>query len=173
MVLLVDPAALGGFAGLLAVASWAIGRVHGPLAGEKWRDHGDTPAAAQAEPDCASGDAPPPLDDRLAADRAAPCQQQALEERCAALALPFTLAELHAEASAIRRAARILGDVPEADALIVLDRPARSARCRFIGLSGIPTCPATTRLACSHGDGCAARAGQNMPGARHVMRDPV
>ena len=173
MLMLLDPAALGGLAGLVAVAGWAIGRAHGPLAGAGLPDRGEAARPAHPAPDGAVPDRPLAAPSAPTAILPAPCQQYALEERRAALARPFALAELHAEASAIRRDARILGDVPGADALIVLDRTAPGAHCRFIGLSGTPTCPAATRLACSHGGSCSAQAGPAMPGAYHAMRDPV
>lgn len=100
---------------ILLVDPSALGGLAGPV----------DPAPGSAAPDR------PPT-----AIMSAPCQQRALEERRAALARPFVLAELHAEASAIRRDERILGDVPCDDALIVLTRATSGAECRFIGLSG-------------------------------------
>ena len=165
MILLVDPAALGGLAGLIAVASWAIGRAHGPLAGKEPPDRGASTALPPAEGSAVERSlaAVPPR----AAVAPAPCQQRALEERRAALARPFALAELHAEASAIRRNERILGHVPCEDALIVLTGAAPGTGCRFIGLSGQPTCPGTTRLACPDSGACQA---QDAPLA---LPDPV
>jgi hypothetical protein len=150
MILLVDPAALGGLAGLIAVAGWAIGRAHALLA-----DEGPTGQAAIVLPER-------PAPERAVPDRppATLCQQRALEERRAALARPFALAELHAEASAIRRDERILGDVPCEDAMIVLNHAAPGAGCRFIGLSGQPTCPAATRLSCADSGSCEAAGAQ-------------
>ena len=156
MLLLVDPAALGGLAGLIAVASWAVGRAHGPLAGERQHNRGE--GAGTGHPPSEGLAASP--DTALAP---APCQQRALEERRAALARPFVLAELHAEASAIRRDERILGDVPGEDALIVLARAASGTGCRFIGLSGQPTCPRSTMLACPDSGACHASGAQGHP----------
>lgn len=166
MTLLVDPAALGGLAGLIAVASWAMGRAHGPLAKERLPergvpDHGQAgpPDAPLAESDLAESDgAGPPLAPPHTAP--APCQQRALEERRAALARPFTLAELHAEASAIRRDERILWDEPCDDGLTVLAGAAPGAGCRFIGLSGQPTCPVATRRACPDSGACQSAGAQ-------------
>lgn len=159
MLLLVDPAALGGLAGLIAVASWALGRAHGPLDGGALHDRAER--AERAEP------GHPPFEGRTASPDArlspAPCQQHALEERLAVLARPFALAELHAEASAIRRDERILGDVPGEDALIVLTRAASGTGCRFIGLSGQPTCPRSTMLACPDSGACHAQSAQSQP----------
>ena len=167
MILLVDPAALGGLAGLIAVASWAVGRAHGPLAGEERPDRGEGAGPAHPVPDGPAPDRRFTASSAPAAFMPAPCQQRALEERRAALARPFALAELHAEASAIRRDERILGHVPCEDALIVLTRHTSGAECRFIGLSGQPTCPGTTRLACPDSGSCQA---QSVPLA---LPDPV
>jgi hypothetical protein len=162
MILLVDPAALGGLAGLVVVASWALGRAHGPLPGDDLPRHGKRAGAERPLSEGAVPDTPPPT-----TIVSAPCQQRALEERRAALARPFVLAELHAEASAIRRDERILGDVPCEDALIVLTRTAPGTGCRFIGLSGQPTCPGATRLACPDSGACRAQ------GVHHPMHDPA
>lgn len=164
MLMLVDPAALGGLAGLIAVTSWAVGRAHGPLADAGLPDRGERAGAGHpsAEPVAAA-----PPDTGL---EASPCQQRALEERRAALTRPFALAELHAEASAIRRDERILGVVPCEDALIVLARTAPFTGCRFIGMSGEQTCPAATRLACPDGRACRA---QGAHGVHHPMHDPA
>ncbi len=170
MILLVDPAALGGLAGLIAVASWAMGRAHGPLTGER-RPDSDEVVAGPADPMPASAATDRPFTALPAHRRPAPapCQQRALEERRAALTRPFALAELHAEASAIRRDERILGDVPAEDALIVLTCTLPGTGCRFIGLSGQPTCPGTTRLACPDSGACNALNAQGHP----RIPDPV
>lgn len=167
MLLLVDPAALGWLAGLIAVASWAIGRAHGPLAGKEPPDRGASTALPPADGSAVERSlaAVPPH----AAIAHAPWQQRALEERRAALARPFALAELHAEASAIRRDERILGDVPCEDALIVLTGAAPGKGCRFIGLSGQPTCPRSTMLACPDSGACHASGAQGHP----RVPDPV
>lgn len=170
MILLVDPAALGGLAGLIAVASWAVGRAHGPLAGEGWADRGEGAGTAHPVPGSPAPDRQFGAPSAPTSIMRAPCQQRALEERRAALARPFVLAELHAEASAIRRDERILGHVPCEDALIVLTRHTSGAECRFIGLSGQPTCPGTTRLACPDSAACHE---QHARGPRRVLPDPV
>ncbi|MFN3863782.1 MAG: hypothetical protein ACK4RT_05810 [Erythrobacter sp.] len=157
MLLLVDPAALGGLAGLIGVACWALGRAQGRMAGEDLPDHG---ARAGAEPPlspAAAPEAPRPAVRSPFAMATTPCQQRALEERRAALARPFALAELHAEVSAIRRDERVLDTTPCADALIILSSTASGAACRFIGLSGEPTCPEATRLACPVEGACRAQ----------------
>lgn len=152
MEMLLDPAALGGLAGLIAVTGWAIGRAQGGLAGSARGEgggailppHGSPGLAGQGEDSAGAASPREP----------APCQQRALEERLAELARPFALADLHAEASAIRRNERILGLAPGDPALIVLPRLERVGDCRFIGLSGRPTCPEATRTACPHGGSC-------------------
>jgi hypothetical protein len=163
MTLLVDPAALGGLAGLIAVASWAMGRTQGLLVDEGLPDHRDIAPPERPVADSA----PRPGAGGIAA---APCQQRALEERRAALARPFALAELHAEASAIRRDERILGAVPSEEALIVLTRAAPGAGCRFIGRSGQPTCPAPTRLSCADSGACEAARAQPSPDVSSLTR---
>lgn len=152
MELLLDPAALGGLAGLIAVTGWAIGRAHGGIVGSARSESrgallsplGSPGAAGRGADSAGSPPVPEP----------APCQQRALEERRAELARPFTLAELHAEASAIRRNERILGLAPSDPSLIVLPRVEQAGDCRFIGLSGQPTCPGAARSACPHGSSC-------------------
>ena len=149
MELLLDPAALGGLAGLIAVTGWAIGRAHGGLAGSARSESGGAMLSPLGSPGAAGqGAGSPPVPEP------APCQQRALEERLAELARPFALAELHAEASEIRRNERILGLAPGDPSLIVLPRVEQAGDCRFIGLSGQPTCPGATRSACPHGSSC-------------------
>lgn len=157
MILLVDPAALGGLAGLIGVASWALGRAQGPLPVDDLPCHGARAGAERPLSEGTGPDTPPPT-----ALAPAPCQHRALEQRRAALARPFTLAELHAEASAIRRDERILGDVPCEDALIVLTRTAPGTGCRFIGPNDQPTCPGATWLACPDGSACRAQGAHGM-----------
>lgn len=159
MTLLVDPAALGGLAGLIAVASWAMGRAHGPLAGADLPDEGQPDQREPGVPQADMAALPPAVPHTAPA----PCQQRALEERRAALARPFTLAELHAEASAIRRDERILWDEPCEDALVVLAGAASGAGCRFIGLSGQPTCPVATRRSCPDSGACQLAGAQPSP----------
>ena len=164
MTLLVDPAALGGLAGLIAVAGWAMGRAYAPLAGEslperRAPDPGEAvlPDGPVAESEVAQPPLAPPH------TGSAPCQQRALEERRAALAWPITLAELHAEVSAIRRDERILWDEPCDDALVVLSWDATGTGCRFIGLSGQPTCPVATRRSCPDSGACQSAGAQPSP----------
>lgn len=153
MELVLDPAALGGLAGLIALASWALGRTHGRLAGQaqlrvSGSPHTEGPPSARAEP-------PFPADAAKPAPAAvSPCQQRAQEERRALLARPVALAELHAEVSAIRRDERILEHAPDNRELIILPHSHREAACRYLGLSGQPTCPGATRSSCPDRHAC-------------------
>jgi hypothetical protein len=61
------------------------------------------------------------------------------------------LAELHAEVSAIRRSERIFGPGPGHDRLLAEWRGDIGRACRFMGLSGQPTCPAVARSRCAIG----------------------
>lgn len=127
MVLDFDPAALGGLAGMIALAGWALGRMQGGLPER-----------------CAPSPAAPPAADRAAKREAAPppeCQQRAREERSALLAAPVALTELHAEAAAIRRDARIFERETAQAALFALPRSHGDQECRYLGRSGQPTCP--------------------------------
>jgi len=115
MVVMLDPAALGGLAGLIALAGWSIGRVQG-----RW--------LAEPAPDAATGCAIPaepqpglpawaemPLPAATAA-APAPCQHPAREERPAQLARVVSLTDLHDEVRAIRKDACILRDIAPGEA---------------------------------------------------------
>jgi len=154
MGLVVDPAALGGIAGLIALASWAIGRMHGTRARQTGLDRGEpgeasvaVGAMAAASAMAAERSCVPPAPSPTPAP-ASPCQQRAFEERRDLLAHPVALAELHAEASAIRRDERILDRTPDHVDMLVLSRAGLGTACRYLGLSGQPTCPGATPMAC-------------------------
>lgn len=154
MGLVFDPAALGGLAGLIAVASWALGRMHGSHAGPASPDRAAMPAdVPSAEVGAVSSRA---LGEGSAPIATSPCQQRAQEERRALLSLPVALAELHAEVSAIRRDERILERAPDGQEPIILRSSVERGAgvCRYIGLSGRPTCPAATRSACPDRQAC-------------------
>lgn len=148
MGLLLDPAALGGLAGLIAVTSWAIGRIHASSAAPSPRVKASNPTPS-AMPRVTELPSAPRV--TTAALLPTACQQRALEERRAALAHPFELADLHAEASAIRRSEQIFGPGLDHDRLLEGWRGDSGRACRFIGLSGQPTCPAITRSRCALG----------------------
>jgi hypothetical protein len=160
--MLVDPAALGGLAGLIAVASWAIGRGQGPFARPVPQDPATVPAPEPVMDAMPEAGSQPPSPSPV---EPSPCQQRALEERRAALARPFVLAELRAEVSAIRRDERIFADPPELQSLVALPRVEAAESCRFIGLSGQPTCPDATGAACPDAARCRAAASMIAPRA--------
>ncbi len=134
-----DPAALGGLAGLIALASWAVGRMQGGR--REGRDAAlQAPQAPQVPHSAAA--APP-----LFREAEPVCRQRAFEERRALHAAPVSLADLHAEAAAIRRDARIFAQDGAGAALLALTGRQSLGDCRYLGLSGQPTCPAP--LACA------------------------
>lgn len=83
------------------------------------------------------------------------------------LSRPVSLADLHAEVSAIRRDERILQRGMQADALLMTARADFAANCRFLGLSGRPTCPASS---CDDCQGPALR--QTLAAAPVIMPMP-
>ena len=136
MVLDLDPAALGGLAGLIALSGWALGRMQGAL-----RAGFVNPEAAPHSADPAV----PSASETLGLSQATPipvCRQRAREERRALLAAPVALAELHEEAVAIRRDARIFEQDSAHAGLLALPRSSGEDDCRYLGRSGQPTCPA-------------------------------
>lgn len=157
MGLVVDPAALGALAGLVALAGWAMGRSQGGALGKHQEPTLRKSAALRMPPEGARP--PAPVVAGAAAHRTAAgmaCQQRALEERRALLANPETLAELHAEASAIRRDERVFDDAAYGDALIAVPRAVYEQECRYLGRSGQPTCADAARHACNASRGCHA-----------------
>ena len=144
------PAALGGIIMCVALGAWILGRWQGS----------DVSAGGTCEP---VRDLPLSPADHVAPDRSdwpapIPCQQAALAERRGALDAALSLGELHAEVSAYRRAQQVLADLAGDQ----LDLPARRSgalpECRYVGLTGQPTCamPAAVRRACAAGDSCNA-----------------
>ena len=161
MGLVVDPAALGGLAGVIALASWAVGRMQGDAMGKRQKPAATEFAAPRKLPDCAPVLAPAPAQSAAAtapqgAAAGLTCQQRASAERRALLANPVALAELHAEASAIRRDERIFESAAHSEAMIALPQAVYERECRYLGLSGQPTCPDAARHACDAGEGCNA-----------------
>lgn len=136
MVLDLDPAALGGLAGLIALSGWALGRIQGAL------------RAAFGNPEAAPHSADPAVPsarEKLGLSQATPmpvCRQRVRDERRALLAEPVALTELHEEAEAIRRDARILEQDSAHASLLALPRSSGEDDCRYLGRSGQPTCPA-------------------------------
>ncbi len=161
MGLVVDPAALGGLAGLIAMASWAVGRMQGSAPRKR-----QEPAPHKlAAPVIAAVCAPAPWPAASASDVALPrlaagpiCQQRADEEHRELLANPVALAELHAEASAIRRDERIFERAVRSEALDALPRTDPDGGWHYLGLGGQPACPGPARQACDNPGGCHALA---------------
>jgi hypothetical protein len=86
------------------------------------------------------------------------CQQGADEERRELLANPVALAELHAEASAIRRDERIFERAVRSAALDALPQTGPDGGWRYLGLGGQPACPGPAHQACDNAGGCHALA---------------
>ena len=135
-------AVLGGIVTGLMLWAWALGRLQGGLAAAS-----SGPAGAVScgpETDGGIGAAPEPV--QL-------CQQVARDERRHALEASSSLGQVHAEVSAYRRAVQVLSHL-EAGEMAIQWPPAQGgAACRYVGISGKPTCPtaiaADTRRACS------------------------
>lgn len=140
-----DPAALAGLAGFIAVAGWAAGWAAGRMQAGRLRS-APQPDAPKVLTEAAHAPAPGPAPQHPPSGAA--CQQRALEERRELLSRPVSLADLHAEVSAIRRDERILQRGMQADALLMTARADFAANCRFLGLSGRPTCPASSCDGC-------------------------
>jgi len=145
------PAALGGIIMCVALGAWILGR---------WQGIG-VPADGSRDP---LRDLQSPSSDHAAStqsDRPAPipCQQAALAERRGALEAAVSLGELHAEVSAYRRAQQVLADLAGDQLDLPAPRSGSRADCRYVGLTGHPTCamPAAVRRACAVGDGCNAQ----------------
>jgi hypothetical protein len=64
------------------------------------------------------------------------------------------LAELHAEASAIRRNERIFERAVRSDALVAPSQTDHDGGWRYLGRSGQPACPGPARQACDNAGGC-------------------
>ncbi|MCL9982351.1 MAG: hypothetical protein NBV60_04245 [Erythrobacter sp.] len=71
---------------------------------------------------------------------------------------PVALAELHDEASAIRRDERVFQHAAYGDALIAVPQTDYERDCRYLGLSGQPTCADAARHACGANNACRAVA---------------
>jgi hypothetical protein len=139
------PAALGGIITGLMLGAWMLGRWQGGLA--------QAPRRREPVPQNVPG-----LQTLSRALRAAgeetgaarACQQGAYDERRAVLETDVSLGDLHAEITAYRRAEQVLAghDVRQ----LGLDLSAAEAEaCRYMGISGHPTCPSS----CGRGADCA------------------
>lgn len=152
------PAVLGGIIIWAALGAWALGRWQGGLvagpdamaAPTHPADAGDQPAAAGA----GAADPVPPA--ACAAPEPAPCQDAARDERRVALDAAPCLGQVHREITAYRRAEQVLAGF-DADVLRLDPLPQGMVDgCRFIGLTGEPTCGVAgpARVACAGGIPC-------------------
>lgn len=148
------PAVLGAIIMCVALGAWMLGRWQGSaMSAGKAIDAG---REALSEPQ------DPALSPLAHHAPSIPCQQAARDERRGAFEPDVSLGDLHAEVSAYRRAQQVLagiaGEAFEFPALRGGDRP----DCRYLGLTGHPTCamPASVRQACAVGTGCRNSADQ-------------
>ncbi|RNJ62597.1 MAG: hypothetical protein EDM03_14375 [Porphyrobacter sp. IPPAS B-1204] len=145
------PAVLGGIIMCVALGAWMLGRWQGGL----------TPAADQASGAVAlmAGAQPDRCDHAPdSAAPATPCQQAAQAERRGALEAAPSLGDLHAEVSAYRRAQQVLTSMGREQLDLVLVPVQAGHDCRYLGVSGQPTCPmpAAVRHGSACGSGCTA-----------------
>jgi len=137
-------AVLAGIIVGLMLWSWAIGRLQrGPStdpdcapAGEPLRFEWNAPASASPDP-------------------VRPCQQAARDERRAALDLSASLGQIHDEVSAYRREAQVFSHMEEGEmAFTAASATETGGTCRYIGISGTPTCPRviSAKMQCARAD---------------------
>lgn len=157
MELLDGPAVLGSIIMFATLAAWAFGRVQGGLAvpEETAAPVGERSLARPAE-------AAPPAGSAAAST---PCQHAARNERSVALAAAPALGDMHEEIAAYRRAQQVFAGMDEDGLRLVPVQHAGPRNCRFIGLTGEPTCglSAPVRGACAPGTPCAADAAPARP----------
>jgi hypothetical protein len=154
-----SPAVLGGIMLWAALGAWALGRWQGGLVASTEGTAAPASPSARGGEALVAGACGTP-DSALSAPRAAPepvpCQNAARDERRVALDGAPCLGELHREITAYRRAEQVLARLD--DTVLRLDplpqTPARE--CRFIGLTGEPTCGVAgpVRVACAGGSPC-------------------
>lgn len=145
------PAALGGIIICVALGAWMLGRWQGGL----------VPAADQISV-AATALLDRPQDrnglSHTALAPVIPCQQAAQAERRGALEAASSLGDLHAEVSAYRLAQQVLAGIGGEQLDVMLVASDAGQECRYIGISGQPTCP--MHSAVRHGspceEGCAA-----------------
>lgn len=173
MDLFASPAVLGGIMICVALAAWTVGRWQGGLAPSA-RDRREAraapalPALVHEAPDLRRGGQPD----------ATPCQHAAQAERRGALEAAASLGDLHAEVSAYRRAQQVLSGMEREQLDLVLVAAGGGRECRYIGISGQPTCPIhdSARPGAVCGSGCAGfdprqpRAVQPSPGLSDLTR---
>lgn len=154
MDILANPALLGGMMICVALGAWLLGRRQGQATAER------TPEASKPEAPVAAARLHPAPETAPAS----PCQQQARAERLSALGQTASLVALHAEVSAYRQRERILAALPEDASILndvlVTDQP----DCRYVGLTGQPTCglPSAALPASGCGGSCRKLGGGAM-----------
>lgn len=149
---LTSPALLGGILICVALGAWTLGRWQGGIALAQPRYSAPLPPhpvlAAALSPTSGT------------AATAKPCQNAARVDRHSVLEQTVSLCDLHAEISAYRQQERIFASL--ADDAFRLDHPQISARseCRYIGLTGQPTCgaPVAAMSACGCGEAWCVKA---------------
>lgn len=130
------PAALGGMMMGVALGAWMLGRWQGgvtaPGGGAKAEARG---AAARHDPNIGL---------HLPAAEASSCQVAARAERNGAMTSLASLGEIHDEMTAYRRAEQVLSAHQQGQGIIAARDDAAQGGCRYLGLTGQPTCGITT-----------------------------
>jgi hypothetical protein len=137
---LASPALLGGIMFCVALSAWTLGRLQAGVAlAHPVRGVRPEPCPAPAAP--------------VADAAATPCQNQARDERQRALGQVISLNELHAEISAYRQQEQIFASLADDAFRVDRARTARRSDCRYMGLTGEPTCavPSLAIAACGCG----------------------
>jgi hypothetical protein len=129
----------------VALAAWLFGRWQGVLAAARDLPH---PVPDRVKPPRRSPAMMP-----AEAPSAQPCQAAAREERADAFAPDLSLGELHAEITEYRRSERVLASLVDEGREVAWASAVSRPACRYIGLAGRPTCPATA--AAGPACGCA------------------
>lgn len=149
-----EPAALGGIIMCVALGGWMLGRWQGGLAPAVDQAIGAPPVAANAQQDrfetVRDNDAPD-----------TPCQQAAQAERRGALEAAPALGDLHAEVSAYRHAEQVFARLGREQLDFVLVASPAGRDCRYIGVSGQPTCPMPAAV--RHGSSCKSNCAAFQP----------
>lgn len=158
-------AALGGMMTSLMLGAWALGRWQGPLRNAALPEDG-APTAPSPTATLRPGPGAPA---RVPHERS--CQEAARIERRSASDCPDSLGELHADMVAYRRAQRALVDADSASLWTGRLGTESEEACRYLGVSGQPTCPSIVLKA---EELCACRAchpaGRPAPAARGLLQ---
>ncbi len=147
------PAALGGAITCLMLGAWMLGRWQSGLA--EVGNRRDASPVASAHPYARKAQ----IDGGAVPVHAPPCQEAARAERSAALETDASLSELHADITAYRLTQQILSGVEVGELRLAWSASGEIEPCRFMGISGRPTCPLpvrTTETQCAC-DSCAAK----------------